>query len=83
MAQSVKCLTLAQVRISWIMGLSPVLDSVLTGQSLEPASDSVSPSLSAPPSLTLCLSLSLKNKLKKDKGNTRIRNLGLGKVAPP
>ena len=34
--------------------------SGLTAQSLEPASDSVSPSLSAPPPLTLCLSHSQK-----------------------
>ena len=32
----------------------------LTAQSLEPAWDSVSPSLSAPPLLTLCLSTSQK-----------------------
>ena len=37
-------------------------DSVLTAQTLEPDWDSVSPSLSAPPLLVLCLSLSLKNK---------------------
>ena len=60
MAQLVKCLTSAQVMISHSMSLSPT--SVLTAQSLEPALDSVSPSLSAPPPLTLCLSLSLKNK---------------------
>ena len=36
-AQSVKCLTLAQV-MSW----SPALGYVLTAQSLEPTSDSVS-----------------------------------------
>ena len=59
MAQSVKHPTSAQVMISRFMG------SVLTAQSLEPASDSVSPSLSAPPLLMLCLSLSLKNKHKK------------------
>ena len=34
--------------------------SVLTAESLEPASDSVSPSLSAPPLLMLCLSVSQK-----------------------
>ena len=34
----------------------------LCADSLEPASDSVSPSLSAPPLLALCLCLSLKNK---------------------
>ena len=36
-----------------------MLGSVLTAQSLEPALDSVSPSLSAPSLLMLCLSLSL------------------------
>ena len=46
---------LAQVMIS-----SPTLGSVLTAQNLEPASDSVSPSLSAPAPLMLCLSLSQK-----------------------
>ena len=35
---------------------SPAPGSVLTAQSLEPASDSVCPSLSAPPLLMLCLS---------------------------
>ena len=57
-AQSVKPLTLAQVMISLFMSLSPVLGSVPTAQSLEPASDSVSPSLSAPPLLALSLSFS-------------------------
>ena len=59
-AQSVKHPTSAQVVISWFMGPSPVSGSVLTDWSLEPASDSVSPSLSAPRPLTLCLSPSLK-----------------------
>ena len=62
MAQSVQRLTSAQVMISQSVGLSPISDSVLTAQRLEPASDTVSPSLSAPPpplSLSLCLSLSL------------------------
>ena len=58
-AQSVKHLTLAQIMISWFMSLSPVLGSLLTAQNLEPASDSVFPSLTAPPLLTLCLSVSL------------------------
>ena len=62
MAQSVKRLTLAQVMIPQFVGLSPMLGSVLTTQSLEPASDSVSPSLCALPLLALSLSLSLKNK---------------------
>ena len=61
-AQLVKRLTLAQVMISQSMGLSPVSRSVLTAQSLEPASDSVSPSLSAPPLLMLRLSkINVKN----------------------
>ena len=60
MVQSVKRRTSAQVMISRFMGSSPVLGSVLTVWSLKPASDSVSPSLSAPPSLVLCLSLSQK-----------------------
>ena len=61
-AQSVKCLTLAQVMISQLVSLSPMMGSVLTAQSLEPASDSCLP-LSAPPLLMLCLSL--KNKFSK------------------
>ena len=47
-----------------VVSSNPASGSVLTARSLEPASDSVSPSLSAPPLLTLCLSLSLKNKSK-------------------
>ena len=53
MAQSVKC------PISWSVGSSPALGSVLTTQSPEPASGSVSPSLSLPlaHSRSVCLSL--------------------------
>ena len=58
-AQSVMCLTLAQVMILQFVSSSPTAGSVLTARSLEPASDSVSPSLSAPSPLTLCFSLSL------------------------
>ena len=60
-AQSVKHLTSAQVMSSWLMSSSPMSGSVLTAQSLEPASDSVSPSFSAPPPfcLSVCLSVSL------------------------
>ena len=57
-AQSVKHLTSAQIMISRFVSLSPVLSSVLTAQSLEPALDSVSPSLCAPPLLALSHSLS-------------------------
>ena len=56
--QLVKHPTLAQVMLSWFRSSSPVSGS----ESLEPTSDSVSPSLSAPPPLVLCLSVSLKNK---------------------
>ena len=52
-AQLVKHLTLAQVLISQLVSLSPTLGSVLTPQSLDPASDSVSVSL-CPPLLTHC-----------------------------
>ena len=59
-AQSVKRLTLAQVMISWFTSSSPASGSVQTAWSLEPVSDSVSPSLSDPPPFMLCLSLSQK-----------------------
>ena len=51
-----------QIMMSQFMSSSPMLGSALTAQSLEPASDSVSPSLSAPPPLMLCLCLSLSQK---------------------
>ena len=51
MGQSVKCPTSAQFIISWLVGSSPMSGSVLIAQSLDPASDSVSPSLSVPPLL--------------------------------
>ena len=63
MAQSVKGPTSAQVLILRFVRSSPVSGSVLTARSLELALDSVSPSLSAPPPLVLCLSLSKINKL--------------------
>ena len=66
-----KYLASAQVVISQFMSSSPESGSVLIAQRLDSASDSVSPSLSAPPPLTLCLSLknkqTLKKKLKKKK----------------
>ena len=66
MAQLVKHLASAQVMISWSLGSSPTYGSVLTAQNLEPASHSVSPTLSAPPPLMLCVCLSNMNKhLKK------------------
>ena len=54
--------TLVQVMTLQFVGPSPASGSMLTAQSLEPGSDSVSRSLSAPLLLMLCLSLSLKNK---------------------
>ena len=45
-AQLVKRPTLAQVMVSQSVGSSPASGSVLAARSLEPASDSVSPSLS-------------------------------------
>ena len=63
-AQSVEWLTSAQVTISQLLSSSPASGSLLTAWSLEPASDSVSPSLCPLPAplLTLCLSLSLSQK---------------------
>ena len=58
-AQSVKCQNSTQVMISQRVSLSPALGSVLTAQSLDPALDSVSPSLPHP---AHALFLSLKNK---------------------
>ena len=52
-AQSIERLTSAQVVISQFEGSSPASGSVLTVRSLEPASGSVSPSLSAPLPLVL------------------------------
>ena len=57
-AQLVERPTSAQVMISQLVSSSPASGSVPTAWSLEPASDSVSPSLYAPPPLMLCLSLS-------------------------
>ena len=56
-AQWVRRPTSAQVVISWFVSSSPASGSGLTAWSLEPASDSVSPSLSALPLLTCCLYL--------------------------
>ena len=59
-AQLVKRPTSAQVMISQSVSSSPASGSVLTAQSPEPASDSVSSLLSTPPLLALSLSLSQK-----------------------
>ena len=61
-AQSVKHPTSARVMISRSVSSSPTLGSVLTAQSLEPISDSVSPSLWPSPIRALSLSVSKINK---------------------
>ena len=63
MAQLVKHPTSAQVMNSRLVSSSPASGSVLTAQSLEPASESVSPSLSAP--RPLC-SVSVLSKINKN-----------------
>ena len=81
LAQPVKRLTLAHVMISRFVGSSPASSSVLTARSLEPVSDSVSPSLSASPTRALIPSVSKINKhLKKKKkdGQKMIRTEDLG-----
>ena len=64
-ARWVKRRTLAQVTISQFVGSSPALGSVRTARSLEPASDSMSPSLCPSPAHAMSLSLSL-SKLCRD-----------------
>ena len=59
-AQSVERPTSAQVMISRFTSLSPVLGSMLTAQSLEPALVSVSPSLSRLLPCSCSISLSQK-----------------------
>ena len=76
-AQSVGRPTSAQVTISRSMGSSPTSGSVLTAQSLEPAWDSVPPSISALLLLMLSLSLSLRINIKKIKKNKNGDNLSM------
>ena len=66
-AQLVGRPTSARVMVSRSMGSSPTSGSVLISRSPEPASDSVSPSLSAPPLLMLCLCVLKINKTLKKK----------------
>ena len=61
-AQLVKLLTLAQAMILRFVSSSPASGSVLTAQSLESASDSMYPPLSAPSPCSFTSSRSLKNK---------------------
>ena len=75
-AQSIKHLTSAQVMISRFVSSSPMSGSVLTDQSLEPASDFVSPPLSAHPMFMLCLSLSLNNEKMLKKRNKKQKKTG-------
>ena len=64
-AWSIRHLTSAQFMISQFMSSSLTSGSVLTAQSRESTSDSVSPSLSVPPLHMLCLCLSL-SKIKRN-----------------
>ena len=76
-AQLAKLPTSAQVMVSWFMGSSPSSGSMLSARSPQPASESVSPSLSAPPLLMVSLSLSKinikKQKQKKQQQHVRRR----------
>ena len=63
-ARLVRRPTSAQVMISQLVGSGPMSGSVLTAQSLEPVSDSVSPPLSVPSQLVFSLSVSLSLSLK-------------------
>ena len=72
MAQLVRQPTPAQAMISRFVGSSPAPSSVLTAQSLEPVSDSVSHPLYAPPLLMLCVCLSIN--VEKNKKNSLISN---------
>ena len=78
-AQLVERPTLIHVMISRSMGLSPASGSVLTPQSLEPALDSVSHTLSVPllfmPSLSLSLSLSISLPLSLCQKYINIKNI--------
>ena len=75
-AQSVQCPTSAQVMISRFMSSSPLSGSVLTAQSLDPASDPVSPSLSASPPPMLSLPLSKINIKKRKRRRWTFCTLG-------
>ena len=84
MAQSVERPTSAQVMILQSVSSSPTSGSVLTAQSLEPVSDSVSPSLSDPPPFMLGLSLSQKEiNLKKIKKNKHLKITDAGSHPRP
>ena len=60
-----KCLTSTQVMISQFVSLMAASGSVLTAQSLDPALDSMSPSLFAPPPARTLSFLKINIYLKK------------------
>ena len=74
-APSIKCLTSAQVRTSWFVGLSPASGSVLPARSTDGAHFGCWVPLSLCPSFarSLSLSLSLKNKHLKKKKKQKIK----------
>ena len=75
MAQSVEPPTSAQVTISRSMSSRPASGSGLMVRNLEPASDSVSPSLSDPSRSFSVSKINLK-KIKKKKENEKNQRLG-------
>ena len=80
MAQLVKCPTSAQDMISQFVSSSPASGSVLTARSLEPAVDSVSPSLCPSPVCAVSLSLSLSKIINTKKKCFRVSHHGHGTV---
>ena len=77
MVQSVKRLTWAQVMIWQFGDSSTASGSVLTAQSLEPALDSVSPSLPLPRSCSVFVSLSLSFSLSLSQKQINIQTIFL------
>ena len=81
MAQLVERLTSAQVMISQFVSSRAALDSVLTAQSLEPASDSVSPSPSPFPAHALSLK-KLRERLGSRKAQKMRKAVLTGRASP-
>ena len=70
MAQLVECPALGQAMIPCFVGSTLTSGSVVTAGSLEPTSESVSPSFCPSPTRTLSLLLKKKQTLKKPTSNT-------------
>ena len=74
-AQFIEHPTSAEVVILGFVSSSPALSSLLTPQSLEPASEPVTPSLSAPHARSLALSLSVSQKINIKKKKVLLSSL--------